>query len=49
MKKVEAWLNYENLNFGGTSPMALIEMGRVKKVYQFVMSAEIESKLGGLG
>lgn len=45
MDKVEQWLNFENLNFGGTSPMALIELGRINKVYQFVMKARDERGL----
>ena len=45
MDKVEQWLNFENLNFGGTSPMALIENGRINKVYQFVMTARNERGL----
>lgn len=42
MDKVEAWLNCENLNFGGASPMALIEMDRIKKLHQFVISQRDE-------
>lgn len=45
MDKVEQWLNFENLNFGGTSPMALIELGRINKVYRYVMTARDERYL----
>lgn len=35
-KKVAAWLNTENPNFGGVSPIYLIDSGRAKKVVQFI-------------
>lgn len=36
-KKVASWLYMDNLNFGGTSPMKLIQRGRIQKVYDFVI------------
>ena len=37
MDKVEAWLLTKNLNFGGFSPMDLINIGRISRIYKFVM------------
>lgn len=38
-KKVLAWLQIKNPNFGGVEPIKLINMGRGKKVRQFVDNA----------
>ena len=34
--KIDLWLESKNGNFGGTEPLALIRMGRGKKVIQFI-------------
>ena len=41
-KKVLAWLQVKNPNFGFIEPIKLINMGRVKKVRQFVDQAANE-------
>lgn len=35
-KKIEAWLKCDNLNFGGTSPINIINQGRGHKVLEFI-------------
>lgn len=34
---IAEWLSFENLNFGGCSPMQLIKLGKIKKLHNFVM------------
>lgn len=38
LDKTAAWFNTENLNFGGFSPLWLINRGREQKVYDFILS-----------
>jgi hypothetical protein len=38
-KKVKAWLNLKNLNFGGFAPIDLIKRGRAHKVLEFINNA----------
>lgn len=45
MNKVEAWINTENLNLGGYRPFDLILVGKIKRLYQFVMNAKREREL----
>lgn len=40
--KMCAWLKTENLNFGGSAPIDLINSGRAKKVLQFIDSVDAE-------
>ena len=35
-EKINSWLIKENLSFGGSTPMKLIEAGRVHKVLTFI-------------
>ena len=37
--KIKNWLQQSNLNFGGLSPLKLIESGKVKKVLEFARKA----------
>lgn len=39
IKKVKLWLNTENLNLGGSTPIDLIQRGRSKRVRGFINSA----------
>lgn len=39
VKRTESWFGCRNPNFGGVSPVQLIEIGRLHKVHQFVKNA----------
>lgn len=43
--KVMAWLTTKNLNFGGCSPLMLINRGRGHKVLEFVEDANNEEEI----
>lgn len=44
-EKTALWLNTNNLNFGGLSPLYLIKIGRGHKVLSFIRTALDENKL----
>ena len=44
-KKISAWLQTENYNFGGVTPIQLINRGRGKKVYEFIRYAQYEAEI----
>lgn len=43
-KKVLAWLKTKNPNFGGIAPIVLMNMGKAKKVRDFVEAAANEGQ-----
>ena len=43
--KISAWLKSKNLNFGGCSPLNLINKNRGHKVLEFIKNANREGEL----
>ena len=44
-KKTDAWIRTKNPLLGGLRPWDMLEMGRERKLYKFVMNAIEENKL----
>jgi hypothetical protein len=44
VKKVSAWLRMDNLNFGGCSPMRMIQLNKGKKLNDWINTQLDENK-----
>lgn len=44
-KKVALWLRTKNMNFGNIAPLRLMQIGRQKKVLEFILSAAHEREI----